>query len=64
MKEENKILRKLLWLNHGHMELYGDDGEMQCSRCMLDFKRDSISKIEKVFTEIALNKVREYLHQS
>ena len=27
-------LRAFLWLNHGHDMLYGDDGEMQCQRCM------------------------------
>jgi len=41
-------LRKLLWLNHGceHAALYGDDGEMQCNSCMIDFKRDSEDVIE------------------
>lgn len=46
-EEENKELRKLLWLRHGCMGLYGDDGEMQCSKCMIDFKRDSVDKIER-----------------
>lgn len=40
------ILRKLLWLNHGHDNLYGDDGEMQCAECCLDFKRDSVDIIQ------------------
>ena len=33
-------LRKVLWINHGCpvTALYGDDGEMQCSACRLDFK--------------------------
>ena len=39
-----------LWLNHGHslVALYGDDGEMQCSRChpFGDYKRDPLDKIE------------------
>ena len=44
---ENKELRKLLWLRHGCTNnLYGDDGEMQCNRCMIDFKRDSVETIE------------------
>jgi hypothetical protein len=39
--EENKKLRELLWLNHGCSidVLYGDDGEMQCHTCVVDFKR-------------------------
>ncbi len=31
--------------------LYGDDGEMQCSKCRLDFKRDSEDRIIEVITE-------------
>lgn len=47
---ENQILRELLWLNHGHGHvLYGDDGEMQCSLCRLDFRRDSAQQIQKHF---------------
>ena len=48
-----RTLRKLLWLKHGHQEsLYGDDGEMQCSKCRLDFKRDSVEAIEARFDEM------------
>jgi hypothetical protein len=46
-EKEAENLRKLLWLNHGCASLYGDDGEMQCSKCLLDFKRDSIEKIKE-----------------
>ena len=50
-EEENLKLREFLWLRHGHSigELYGDDGEMQCSKCRLDFKRDSIDRITAAF---------------
>jgi hypothetical protein len=48
--DENLELRKMLWLRHGCdiNALYGDDGEMQCSRHLpwLDFKRDSPEEIE------------------
>lgn len=42
-------LRKMLWIHHmDHAKyLYGDDGEMQCSRCMIDFKRDSVEQIKR-----------------
>jgi len=45
----NKKLRELLWLRHGCSisALYGDDGEMQCHSCQIDFKRDSIEVIKK-----------------
>ena len=32
-----KQAREIIWMNHGHIELYGDDGEMQCRS--FDFKR-------------------------
>jgi len=54
---ENKILRKLLWLRHGCEGLYGDDGEMQCGKCRIDFKRDDIDKIYGIFEKAALNKL-------
>lgn len=38
--------RQALWLRHGHTALYGDDGEMQCAECHLDFKRDTLMAIE------------------
>jgi hypothetical protein len=49
-EEDVKILRELLWLNHGHTGLYGDDGEMQCAECMeeygfLDWKRTPVKEI-------------------
>lgn len=44
-------IRKLLWLLHGCpiSALYGDDGEMQCGICLVDFKRDSVDDIEAKF---------------
>ena len=39
--ELQREIRQRVWLNHGsHLNhgLYGDDGEMQCSQCGLDFK--------------------------
>lgn len=63
LEAENFILRRLLWLRHGcpFPALYGDDGEMQCNVCMLDFKRDSAQKIEGKFQEIGLQKYKESL---
>jgi hypothetical protein len=51
MKSDINKLRELLWVYHGHFqelyfqELYGDDGELQCSRCMIDFKMDTVDEI-------------------
>ncbi len=60
MDEENKILRRLLWLNHGHTGMYGDDGEMQCAACLheygfWDWKRTPASEIEE---KIIMSKLR------
>ncbi len=53
MEKENKDLRELLWLRHGcsFPALYGDDGEMQCHHCMIDFKRDNVKKISQAFAK-------------
>ena len=53
MEEENKKLRELLWLRHGCSiyQLYGDDDEMQCTNCMIDFKRESVENISRKFTQ-------------
>ncbi len=58
---EELILRRLLWIRHHEtMEgLYGDDGELQCSRCMIDFKRMPAAEIEKRFQEQGIAKLRE-----
>lgn len=39
--EHDQLLRRLLWSHHGcHASaLYGDDGEMQCGECGVDFRR-------------------------
>jgi len=58
---EIKTLRMLLWLRHGCgriSHLYGDDGEMQCSKCGIDFKRTKASEIEKTFFIAGLLKLK------
>ena len=57
MEKENKELRELLWLRHGcsFFQLYGDDGEMQCFKCMIDFKRDSVEEISQKFTKLGFD---------
>ena len=50
LKKDNMKLRKLLWLVHGCLSLYGDDGEMQCNcgnHKPIDFKRDSLRDINQ-----------------
>jgi hypothetical protein len=57
--EDDLALRRLLWLAHGCQGLYGDDGELQCGACMVDFKRDSVAEIERVLRERGLRKLAE-----
>lgn len=48
--KSDKEVREYLWLHHGcgvH-PLYGDDGEMQCSKCVIDFKRQPLIELVKV----------------
>jgi hypothetical protein len=49
--KDNKLLRKMLWIRHGcdYYALYGDDGEMQCCKCGIDFKRDPAETILAMF---------------
>lgn len=46
---DEQILRELVWYGHGcsGAALYGDDGEMQCAECRIDFKRDSVTEIQQ-----------------
>ena len=56
---ENKIFRKLLWIRHGCPTecLYGDDGELQCNCCLIDFKRDLAEEIQQRFFDINVKKL-------
>lgn len=51
MSESELILRELLWRHHGcdGPALYGDDGEMQCNACGIDFRRDSAERIKAIW---------------
>jgi hypothetical protein len=57
LQKENWLLREMVWLNHGHQGLYGDDGELQCNECPLDFKRDSVDHIIGTITINTLRKL-------
>lgn len=68
-QKELKGLRTLLWLRHGCLPsaLYGDDGELQCSNCMIDFNRMSAEQIEHRWIEInapLMVKILEEFHKT
>ena len=66
LAKEVQSLRKLLWLKHGcsTTALYGDEGEMQCGACIIDFKRDPIKRIEEIFNRKAFEAARQICGQS
>ena len=59
--EEEAVLRRLLWLHHGcpTISLYGDDGEMQCSKCGIDFKRMGAKDIERFWMSEQYKAIRK-----
>jgi hypothetical protein len=61
LDRETATLRKLLWLRHGCViaTLYGDDGEMQCAACGIDFKRASAEEIERIWREKGLARLAD-----
>ena len=60
-EQDNLLLRKMVWLRHQcyYPFLYGDDGEMQCNHCMIDFKRDSVESIEDKLESIHMKRLHE-----
>lgn len=49
MEFNEQVLRRLLWIRHGcsKEDLYGNDGDMICNNCLLDFSRDPLHVIEQ-----------------
>jgi hypothetical protein len=42
-------LRQYMWAHHtcGQSALYGDDGELQCKKCLIDFRRMPMEKLRE-----------------
>jgi hypothetical protein len=50
--------RTELWVNHGHDGIYGDDGEMQCSRCRpWDYKRAPLAEVEAAAEKARMERI-------
>lgn len=61
--QENRVLREMLWLRHDveHCAgLYGDDGEMQCAACGIDFKRLPAEDISAIFIKQGYEKLARF----
>lgn len=64
MTAEELMLRRLLWLHHGHVfevaEMFKESGGMICGQCQLDFRFDSLQRIEAVLTDNSLYEVAKH----
>jgi len=59
LQSDNRKLRYLLARQHDsakHM-IYGDDGELQCSACWIDFRRDTVADIERKLYEAGMREL-------
>jgi hypothetical protein len=60
--------RAKLWLGHGHIGGYGDDGEMQCSACApfgeWDYRRAPIEKLEATIFAVQMTRASEKSKQA
>lgn len=61
-------LRKMMWLTHGHWGIYGDDGEMQCIKCLpfrcTDYKRAPIEDVRRAYNLALLERASIAFHAS
>lgn len=64
LETENQIFRRLLFASHYCHGVYGDDGEMQCSGCNIDFKRDAAAVIEARVQQKALERSAQFMADS
>ena len=60
LRADNRLLRYLLAMAHNsatHL-IYGDDGELQCGACLVDFVRDPASTIHKKIKDARLREIQ------
>ena len=60
LEQENRLLRYMLARAHdgtGH-RLYGDDGELQCPTCWIDFVRDPAHEIQRKLEEAGMRELQ------
>jgi len=61
VREQEHEIRNLMWLNHGHVMIYGDDGEMQCGQCAKfgcwDYKNAPLAEVRNAYNLAFLERV-------
>lgn len=59
-------LRQLMWLSHGHLGLYGDDGEMQCGSCSKygcwDYRNGPLDEVRKAYQAACHERMAKHLN--
>ena len=60
LRSDNRKLRYLLARQHGSAthRIYGDDGELQCSACWIDFRLDTVADIERKIYEAGMRELQ------
>ena len=60
IRQLERVLRKELWMNHGHDGLYGDDGQMQCNQCPLwDYQNTDVDALVRQVAAVRLAALAE-----
>ena len=62
--KNEEILRELLFMEHHCDAKYGDDGEMQCGKCMIDFRRDSAEEIKRKIAARNLERMKKWSEEN
>lgn len=59
LPDDEYRLRRLIFMQHSNPEcmLYGDDGELSCNSCDIDFMRDTPKEIEDRIYELNMLKM-------
>ena len=60
LSEDEYLLRRLVFMRHSSCDgrsLYGDDGEMHCHECDIDFVRDSGRDIQDRISSLRMEQI-------
>ncbi len=63
LQADNRKLRYLLARQHDSAthRIYGDDGELQCSACWIDFRLDTVADIERKLYEAGMRELQRLI---
>ena len=63
LRSDNRKLRYLLARQHDSAthRIYGDDGELQCSACWIDFRLDTVADIERKIYEAGMRELQRLI---